>query len=129
MRITHIAIWTKDLEGMKAFYKKYFSCTSSKKYINSPKGFESYFLNFNDSCKLELMKMDNIPNNLNNSVNQYLGLIHFAISVGSKDNVDKLTKTLRNDGYEIISNPRFTGDGYYESCILDPERNRIEITE
>lgn len=129
MHIAHIAIWVKDLEGMKDFYTKYFSCTSSKKYINSSKGFESYFLDFNDSCKLELMKMDNIPNNLNNSVNQYLGLIHFALSVGSKNNVDELTKTLRNDGYEVISNPRFTGDGYYESCILDLEGNRIEITE
>lgn len=129
MGITHIAIWTKDLEAMKDFYIKYFSCTTNMKYINSSKGFESYFLDFNNSCKLELMKMNNIPENLNNSLNQYLGLIHFAISVGTKDNVDKLTKILRIDGYEIISAPRFTGDGHYESCILDPEGNRIEITE
>ena len=33
------------------------------------------------------------------------------------------------DGYPVISGPRVTGDGYYESCILDPEGNRIEITE
>ncbi len=31
-------------------------------------------------------------------------------------------------GYAVISGPRTTGDGYYESCILDLENNQIEIT-
>ena len=72
--------------------------------------------------------MPSIPLNLNNSFSQYLGLIHFAVSVGSKEKVDELTARLRSDGYEIVGEPRVTGDGYYESCILDPDGNRIEIT-
>lgn len=57
------------------------------------------------------------------------GLAHFSISVGSKEAVDKLTERLRNDGYAILSNPRITGDGYYESTVADPEGNCIEISE
>jgi lactoylglutathione lyase len=56
-------------------------------------------------------------------------LIHLAFSTGSKEKVDALTERLRNDGFEIIGAPRTTGDGYYESVILDPENNIIEITE
>jgi lactoylglutathione lyase len=74
------------------------------------------------------MQMPSIPLNLNNSFSQHLGLIHFAVSVGSKEKVDELTAKLRSDGYEIVGEPRVTGDGYYESCILDPDGNRIEIT-
>jgi lactoylglutathione lyase len=59
---------------------------------------------------------------------EYMGIIHFAISVGSKEKVDSLTHQLRSDGYQIIGEPRTTGDGYYESVVLDPEKNRIEIT-
>lgn len=128
MNIEHIAIWTSDIERLKLFYTECFGCTSGSKYINSSKSFESYFLMFDSGCRLEIMQMPSIPLNLNNSFSQYLGLIHFAVSVGSKENVDKLTARLRRDGYEIVGEPRVTGDGYYESCILDPDGNRIEIT-
>ena len=128
MNIEHIAIWTSDIERLKLFYTECFGCTSGSKYINSSKSFESYFLMFDSGCRLEIMQMPSIPLNLNNSFSQYLGLIHFAVSVGSKENVDKLTARLRSDGYEIVGEPRVTGDGYYESCILDPDGNRIEIT-
>ena len=128
MKIEHIAIWTSDIERLKLFYTEYFGCTSGSKYINSSKSFESYFLMFDSGCRLEIMQMPSIPLNLNNSFSQYLGLIHFAVSVGSKENVDELTARLRSDGYEIVREPRVTGDGYYESRILDPDGNRIEIT-
>ncbi|SKB25641.1 lactoylglutathione lyase [Acetoanaerobium noterae] len=128
MNIEHIAIWTSDIERLKLFYIEYFGCTSGSKYINSSKSFESYFLMFDSGCRLELIQMPSIPLNLNNSFSQYLGLIHFAVSVGSKEKVDELTTKLRSDGYEIVGEPRVTGDGYYESCILDPDGNRIEIT-
>ncbi len=128
MKIEHIAIWSSDIERLKLFYTEYFGCTSGSKYINSSKSFESYFLMFDSGCRLEIMQMPNIPLNLNNSFSQYLGLIHFAVSVGSKEKVDELTAKLRSDGYEIVGEPRITGDGYYESCILDPDGNRIEIT-
>ena len=128
MKIEHIAIWTSDIERLKLFYTEYFGCTSGSKYINSSKSFEAYFLMFDSGCRLEIMQVPSIPLNLNNSFSQYLGLIHFAVSVGSKENVDELTARLRSDGYEIVGEPRVTGDGYYESRILDPDGNRIEIT-
>ena len=57
-----------------------------------------------------------------------IGYTHIAFGVGSKKMVNLLTETLRADGYAVISEPRTTGDGYYESCVEDREGNRIEIT-
>lgn len=126
MKISHIAMWVKDIENIKNFYIKYFNCKCNDKYINNKKGFESYFLSFEDDSKLEIMNIKDI-NELNKE-NNFYGFAHIAISLGSKDKVDSLTKTLENDGYIIASNPRTTGDGYYESVILDPENNKIELT-
>ncbi len=128
MTIDHIAIWVNDLENMKQFYVKYFGATTNQKYHNPKKNFNSYFLTFESGARLELMQKPEIPQNLNNTIDQYIGLNHFAVSVGSKNNVDELTEKLRNDGYEVIGEPRTTGDGYYESVVFDPEKNRIEIT-
>lgn len=127
MKIEHIAIWTKDLEAMKSFYQTYFNATSNDKYVNS-KGFSSYFLSFNDGARIELMKMDSIPESKDDVYQQYTGLIHLAFSVGSEDKVDEMTARFRQDGFEILDGPRRTGDGYYESVVLDPEGNRLEIT-
>ncbi|MDJ1499807.1 VOC family protein [Xanthocytophaga agilis] len=126
--IEHIAIWVTDLENMKNFYSTYFGTSSGEKYHNHTKDFQSYFLSFKQGSRLELMQMPSIPDNLNDIFKQYKGLIHFAISVGSKEEVDKYTELLRKDGYPIVGEPRYTGDGYYESIVLDPENNRIEIT-
>jgi lactoylglutathione lyase len=128
MKIEHVAIWTKDLESLKNFYIKYFKVTTGEKYINPVKKFESYFLSFEEGCRLELMQMPGIPSSLNDPYRQFSGLIHFAISIGSKEKVDSLTELLRKDGHTIVGEPRTTGDGYYESVVLDPEGNRIEIT-
>jgi lactoylglutathione lyase len=72
--------------------------------------------------------MESIPETKNDPVEQFTGLIHFAISVGSEQNVDALTSRLRADGFLILTGPRHTGDGYYESIVLDPDGNRVEIT-
>jgi lactoylglutathione lyase len=58
---------------------------------------------------------------------QRLGLTHLAITVGSERTVDELTMRLRSDGIAIVDGPRRTGDGYYESVVIDPDGNRIEI--
>ncbi|HEY9007108.1 MAG TPA: VOC family protein [Ohtaekwangia sp.] len=129
MKIDHLAMWVTDLEKMKSFYQQYFQVTSGEKYFNPKKNFESYFLSFENGCRLEIMKMPGIPTSENDIYRQFTGLIHFAISTGSKQTVDVLTEQLRADGYEVVGEPRTTGDGYYESVILDPEGNRIEITE
>ena len=128
MKIEHIAIWVKDLERMKDFYCRYFTAVAGTKYTNPKKQFDSYFLSFEDGWRLELMCMPGIPDSTNDSYKQFTGLIHFAISTGDEKKVNELTKQLVIDGYELIDGPRWTGDGYYESVVLDPEKNRIEIT-
>jgi lactoylglutathione lyase len=128
MKIEHLAIWVHDLDRMKSFYQTYFGAVAGEKYVNPKKQFESYFLSFENGPRLEIMRRPDIPANRNDVHHQYLGLIHFAVSVGSKEKVDSLTKKLAHDGFEIVGEPRTTGDGYYESVVLDPERNRIEIT-
>ena len=129
MKIEHLAIWVTDLETMRAFYEKYFGATANQKYENKTKNFSSYFLTFaNGGCRLELMHKPEIRALAPSTNAQRLGLIHLAISVGSKQKVDELTEQLRQDGYTITSEPRTTGDGYYESVCLDPEQNLIEIT-
>jgi lactoylglutathione lyase len=129
MRIEHLAIWTKDLENLKDFYTRYFGAKAGAKYHNPSKNFESYFLSFDKGCRLELMHKPEIPETRNDAHQQFTGIIHFAISVGSKKNVDALTTQLRKDGHAIVGEPRTTGDGYYESVVLDPEGNRIEIIQ
>lgn len=128
MKIEHLAIWVQDLEGMKSFYETYFEAQAGEKYRNNKKNFASYFLSFDSGCRLELMQMPSIPINSLDPALQYTGIIHFALSVGSKDQVDQLTERLRTDGCQVVGEPRWTGDGYYESVVFDPEQNRIEIT-
>ena len=128
MLIEHLAIWCSDIEKMKLFYAKWFNASANTRYFNPVKNFSSYFLSFESGPRLELMQMPGIPGNNNDIIEQNLGIIHFAISTGSKEKVDMLTEEIRNAGHRIIGEPRFTGDGYYESVILDPDNNRIEIT-
>jgi lactoylglutathione lyase len=126
MKIEHIAIWVSDLEKMRRFYEQYFNAEAGEKYVNLKKNFTSYFLSFTEGARLELMQKPEISTYLNQD--EFLGFIHFAVSVGSKEKVDSLTDRLRQDGFIITGEPRTTGDGYYESIVLDPEGNRIEIT-
>lgn len=128
MKIEHLAIWVSDLEKMKSYYEFYFGAKAGAQYHNPTKNFTSYFLSFESGPRLELMHKPSIPDNANDIQLEYRGIIHFAVAVGSKKQVDELTERLRADGYEIVGEPRTTGDGYYESVVLDPEHNRIEIT-
>jgi lactoylglutathione lyase len=124
MRIDHTAIWVNDLEGERDFFIKYFDCTFNEKYVNPIKRFSSYFLTFPGGGRIEIMKKDNIgPAGEHIS----LGYAHIAVNTGSREKVDSLTWLMRKDGIIIESGPRVTGDGYYESVILDPENNRIEL--
>lgn len=127
MRIDHIAIWTSNLEGLRDFYIRYFDASSSEIYYNHSKEFRSYFLKFDGDCRIEIMEMPRIPASKNDVMKQHLGIIHFAIHVGTKDRVNQLTEIIRKDGYKVIGEPRTTGDGYYESIVLDPDGNRVEL--
>ena len=126
MKIEHIALYVNKLEEVRDFFIKYFKGQSNELYHNQKTGFCSYFINFDNGSRLEIMNKPNITDNkkdLNST-----GYAHIAFSVGSKEQVDELTSKLKNDGYEVINEPRTTGDGYYESCIVAIEGNQIEIT-
>lgn len=128
MKIEHLAIWGDDIELLRKFYMKYFNFSCGEKYVNPKRGFSSYFLSLgNGETRIELMHIPDMgtPSNRGN----LKGLAHFAISVGDNNTVNFLTEKLRSDGYVIASEPRTTGDGYYESAVLDPEGNYIEIMQ
>ncbi|PEE40984.1 VOC family protein [Bacillus pseudomycoides] len=125
MKIEHIAIWVNDLEAMRTFYTQYFNGEANSLYHNKAKHFESYFITFKSGARLEIMRKKGIEDKPNPNITGYA---HLAFSVGSEENVNQLTKTLKEAGYPVLNGPRFTGDGYYESVISDPEGNHIEIT-
>ena len=127
MKIEHVAMYVNNLEATRDFFVNYFGGKSNDGYHNPNTDFRSYFITFDDGARLEIMKkpvMDDLDKPLNRT-----GFIHVAFSVGSKEAVDELTARLKADGYEVVSGPRTTGDGYYESCIVGIEGNQIEITE
>ena len=128
MKIDHIALYCLDLEGMKEFFIRYFNAISNEMYHNPKTGLKTYILSFNDSdSRLELMTRPEVKDGEENIYRQ--GFIHMSFSVGSKEKVDCLTTILNDDGFEVLSGPRTTGDGYYESCIVGPEKILIELTE
>lgn len=126
MKIEHIAMYVNNLECTKLFFEKYFNAKSDKGYHNPDTGFRSCFLSFEDGARLELMNKPGM-NDETKTINR-TGFIHIAFSVGSREVVDALTDRIKREGYEVISGPRTTGDGYYESCIVGIEGNQIEIT-
>ncbi len=126
MGIEHVAMYVNDLEAAKEFFEKYFDAKPNELYHNKTTDFQSYFLTFDQGSRLEIMtkpEMEDTEKSLART-----GLIHIAFQVGSKEKVDDLTRQLREDGYEVVSGPRTTGDGYYESCVAAVEGNQIEIT-
>lgn len=128
IKLEHIALWANDAERLKAFYQKYFDAQAGPKYVNEKKQFRSYFLKFSSGTRLEIMQRPDInPINRESSDQEFIGYTHLAFSVGSEKSVNVLTEQLIADGYEHLDGPRHTGDGYYESVILDPEGNRVEI--
>jgi lactoylglutathione lyase len=125
MYLDHIALYTSDLERMKAFYEKYFSGRANALYHNRKTGLKTYFITFESGARLELMQHPVFSGRV--AASSKNGLTHLAFCVGCREDVDKLTNLLSEDGYALKSAPRVTGDGYYESCILDPDGNEVEI--
>ena len=154
MKIEHIAIWVKDIDKVCEFYRKYFDGVVHPIYHNPAKQFTSRFVTFNDGARLEVMHRPDIDTtemfhvkhaiasvatgcshtgmteheHVGHEVSQHLGFTHLSFSVGSKEAVDRLTQQISSEGVPVVGQPRTTGDGYYESVVLDPEGNRIEIT-
>ena len=132
MKIEHIAIWVKDIDKVCEFYQKYFGGNIQPLYHNPTKQFTSRFITFEGGARLEIMHRPDVgtmtESKSDTPIIDHTGFAHLSISVGSKEKVDLLTKEMSNDGIIIVGEPRTTGDGYYESVVLDPEGNRIEIT-
>lgn len=126
MKIEHIAMYANDSEAVRDFFVKYFNAKAGSVYHNPKTGFRSYFLSFDSGARLEIMNKPQLSDNT--AKTDRTGYTHIAFSLGSTENVNSLTERLRADGYEIISGPRTTGDGYYESCIIGIEGNVVEIT-
>lgn len=126
MRIEHIAMYVNDLYSARDFFVKYFGVVSNNIYYNVKTGFKSFFLSFDDGTRIEIMNKPEVKD-IKKELNQ-TGYIHIAFSVGSKEKVNTITERLKADGYDVISEPRTTGDGYYESCVIGLEGNQIKIT-
>ena len=126
MKIEHIAMVVNDLEAAKDFFVTYFDGKATKLYHNKSTDFRSYFISFDDGARLEIMNKPEMTDPAKDIART--GYAHVAFSVGSEEKVDELTAMLKADGYEVLSGPRTTGDGYYESCVVAVEGNQIEIT-
>ena len=127
MRIEHIAMYVNDLEKAIDFFIRYFGAKANDGYHNRTTVFRSYFLSFDDGARLEIMNRPDM-NDMEKTLTR-TGYVHLAFSLGSKEAVNKLTAKMKAEGYEVVSGPRTTGDGYYESCIIGFEGNQIEVTE
>ncbi len=127
MKIEHVAIWVKDIDKVCEFYQKYFGGEVQPLYHNPDKQFTSRFVTFEDGARLEVMHRPDIGHEVSQQ-SEHLGFTHLSFSVGSKEEVDCLTQRMSAEGVPVVGQPRTTGDGYYESVVLDPEGNRIEIT-
>lgn len=125
IRIEHVALWTRRLEQLRDFYVHWFGAESNDGYENRDKHFRSYFLRFGSGARIEVMQIPGIGDPQSRPA---VGYAHLALSLGSDAAVDALTARLRDAGVPVIDGPRRTGDGYYESVILDPDGNRIELT-
>ncbi|MCL2343288.1 MAG: VOC family protein [Firmicutes bacterium] len=125
MRIDHIAVYVQNLERTKEYYVNYFGAVSNALYHNPKTGLQTYFLSFEDGCRLEIMQRPDVPASA--ETGEQIGYTHLSFSTGSREAVDTLTKRLREDGYAVLSGPRVTGDGYYESQVSDPDGNRVEL--
>ncbi|MGE5154438.1 MAG: VOC family protein [Bdellovibrio bacteriovorus] len=128
MHIEHIALWTNDIERCARFYAAYFGAQAGPPYLNAAKGFESRFLSLAGGARIELMRTTTLSPVVIAPGVQRMGLTHLAIALGSEQAVDELTTRIRADGHPVLDGPRRTGDGYYESVVLDPDGNRIELT-
>ena len=134
-RIAHVALWTRDvetLERLRAFYDRHFGARAGVLYRSARQpGFASYFLSFGSGPQLELMTLPERAATATEALDADAprpGYAHVALSLGSTAAVDALTARLSDDGVRVLSPPRWTGDGYYESVVADPDGNVVELT-
>jgi lactoylglutathione lyase len=128
IRIEHVALWTEDIDRLAAFYKRHLRAEVGNLYENQGHGFQSRFLTFESGARLEVMRSTSLSPTKHEPGAQRMGLTHIALSLGSEAQVDELTRAMHQMGVPVLDEPHRTGDGYYESVVLDPDGNRIELT-
>ncbi|NVO58086.1 lactoylglutathione lyase [Ruegeria halocynthiae] len=126
MKLTHLAVWTRDLEEAAAFWRDYFDAEVAERYDSDNRsGFASRFVQIpgNDTC-IEIMEGPWVTPH----PGEACGWAHIAFSVGTNERVDAIADRFRLDGL-LVSEPRRTGDGYYEAVVRSPDGTLIEIVE
>ena len=126
MVIEHAALFVNDLESAREFFVRFLDGRSNDGYHNKATGFRSYFISFDGGARLEIMNKPGLADD--DKTRERTGYSHIAFSVGSRERVDELTEQIASAGYKILRQPRTTGDGYYESCIIAIEDNPVELT-
>ena len=126
MYFGHVAMYTHDLDTMVDFYCKYFD--GKIIYQDSNDHQDSVYVGFDQDCYLELMNKPAVEPSLYAPGEEREGLTHIAINVEGSAKVRELTARLEQDGYTVVVQPTNYGKiRFYESCILDPDGNRVEI--
>lgn len=130
IRVEHVALWVRDLEGARDFFTRHLGARAGEKYQNPRTGFSSYFLTFDSGARLEVMTRPDLsdPASLPSGAAIPGSWAHLAFSLGSAQAVDETTRALQEAGCRLVSGPRRTGDGYYESCLEGFEGCLIELT-
>lgn len=125
MKITHVALWTCRLESLADFWVRVFGAKAGSVYVSSNRpGFRSCWLTLPSGPSIELMTGPWVEPSTSD---ERVGYAHLALSVGSKEIVDQLALKMKDEGM-LVGYPRFTGDGFYEAILRDPDGNLIEIT-
>ncbi len=125
MKIAHVALWTRHLDAQRAFWRDFFSATSNEKYVSKNRpGFASYFISLSEGPTIELMTLPELADAPANP--ECVGWAHIAITVGSVAIVDAMAEKAQQQD-KLASPARWTGDGFYEAVIIDPDGNRIEL--
>lgn len=126
MKIAHVALWTRDIDAQVTFWQRYFDGVTGEQYVsrNRP-GFVSRFVSLAAGPTLEIMSLPDLLSA--EQASERVGWAHIALSVGEESRVDQLAQRAQQEGI-MQAAPRWTGDGFYEAIIRDPDGNAIEIT-
>ncbi|TFE42248.1 glyoxalase/bleomycin resistance/extradiol dioxygenase family protein [Paraburkholderia dipogonis] len=126
MKITHVALWTNDLDRASDFYRDMFGAEIGETYKSErTQGFSSRFARLPEGPAIEIMHLPRLaPHSVDGP---RAGWAHIAISLGTEDAVIALARRMESDG-ALVSGPRWTGDGYFEAVVSDPDGNFVEVT-